>query len=88
MRTKILWMTLGSLACLFLAAVPAAADDGSGNGSPGVLAGLVQQVLEWAGAIAEPANDLLSGPPATALSGSGGGEPGNPEVGPFIPPVG
>lgn len=88
MRNKFLWMTLGNLACLFLATFPAAADEASGADSPGLLASLYQQILQWVGATDEVPDDLPPGPPPAALSGSGGGEPGNPEATPFIPPVG
>lgn len=73
-------MAIGVIACIFLMAMPATADEASADHSPGSIDGVIAIILEWLG-IAGPASDGL--PPA---ENSGVGE--IPELYPYLPPGG
>jgi hypothetical protein len=75
----------------FLAVVPAAGDDASGDPSDELLLNLYHQILEWIGA-ADGTAELFSSDPSTpaaadtSIAGTGGGA--YPATSPYIPPGG
>lgn len=85
MTKKALTISLSVLACLFLAALPTAAQDGTDTG-PGFFQNLYQAILEW---IAPPdeTDDLVAPPPSLPAT-STMNPPNQPEIGGFIPPGG
>lgn len=85
MTKKALAISLGILGSLFLAVLPAAAEDGP-ESAPGFFQSLYQAILEW---IAPPdGTDALIAPPPSPPAASTMNTPNQPEIGGFIPPGG
>ena len=85
MTKKALAISLGILGCLFLAVLPAAAEDGP-EVAPGFFQSLYQAILEWIAQL-DGTEDLVA-PAPSPPEASTMNTPNQPEIGGFIPPGG